>query len=94
MCLTAASISVGLIWFWTKFCMLFRMWSMRQNEFVADQYAYKLGYGTILASVLDKHMRSAPENGLLKALYSIHPHSDERIANLQNMRADYSLYNP
>lgn len=90
----AASISAGLIWLWTKFCMLFLMWSMRQNEFVADQYAYKLGYGTILASVLDKHMCSAPENALLKALYSTHPHSDDRIANLHNMGADYSLYNP
>lgn len=55
----AASISAGLIWLWTKFCMLFLMWSMRQNEFIADEYAYKLGYGEILASVLDRHMCSA-----------------------------------
>ena len=29
-------LSTGLIWLWTKFCMLFLMWSMRQNEYVAD----------------------------------------------------------
>lgn len=88
----AVSISAGLIWLWTKFCMLFLMWSMRQNEFVADEYAYKLGYGAMLASVLDRHMCSAPDNGLLKALYSTHPHSDDRIAHLQELGAEYSRY--
>lgn len=86
------SMSAALIWLWTKFCMLFLMWSMRQNEFVADEYAYKLGYGTILASVLDRHMCSAPESGLLKALYSTHPHSDDRVARLQDLGANYSRY--
>lgn len=88
----AASISSALIWLWTKFCMLFLMWSMRQNEFVADEYAYSLGYGAILASVLDRHMCSAPDNGLLKALYSTHPHSDDRVARLQDLGANYSRY--
>lgn len=88
----ATSISAGMIWLWTKFCMLFLMWSMRQNEFIADEYAYKLGYGAILASVLDRHMCSAPDNGLLKALYSTHPHSDDRVAHLQDLGANYSRY--
>lgn len=87
-----ASVSMGLIWLWTKFCMLFLMWSMRQNEYVADEYAYKLGYGAVLASVLDNHMCSSPNNGLLKALYSTHPHSDNRIAKLQELGANYSRY--
>lgn len=86
------SISTAVIWLWTKFCMLFLMWSMRQNEYVADEYAFQLGYGTILASVLDEHMCSAPENGLLKALYATHPHSDDRIARLQELGAEYSRY--
>ena len=86
------SISTASIWLWTKFCMLFLMWSMRQNEYVADEYAFQLGYGTILASVLDKHMCSAPENGLLKALYATHPQSDDRIARLQELGAEYSRY--
>lgn len=88
----AASVAAGLIWLWTKFCMLFLMWSMRQNEYVADAYAFQLGYGTILASILDRHMCSAPNNGLLKALYSTHPHSDDRIAKLQELGANYSRY--
>ncbi|MEE1057501.1 MAG: M48 family metalloprotease [Acutalibacteraceae bacterium] len=84
--------SSALIWLWTKFCMIFLMWSMRQNEFVADEYAYRLGYGTILASVLDRHMCTVPENGLLRALYSTHPYSDDRVARLQNLGANYSRY--
>lgn len=88
----AASVSAGLIWLWTKFCMLFLMWSMRQNEYIADEYAYKLGYGAILASVLDRHMCSKPENSFLKALYSTHPNSDDRVAKLQNLGAEYFAY--
>lgn len=72
--------------------MLFLMWSMRQNEYVADEYAFQLGYGATLASILDRNMCSAPNNGLLKALYSTHPHSDDRIAHLQELGANYSRY--
>lgn len=85
-------LSTVSIWLWTKFCMLFLMWSMRQNEFIADEYAYQIGYGETLASVLDRHMCSKPENGLLKALYSTHPNSDDRVAKLQNLGAEYYAY--
>lgn len=85
-------ISSLLIWLWTKFCMLFLMWSMRQNEYIADNYARKLGYGETLARVLDNQLCSPPENGLLKALYSTHPRSDDRIAKLQENGVDYSRF--
>lgn len=85
-------LSTVSIWLWTKFCMLFLMWSMRQNEFIADEYAYQIGYGETLASVLDRHMCSKPENGLLKALYSTHPNSDDRVAKLQTLGAEYYAY--
>lgn len=88
----AASISAGLIWIWTKFCMLFLMWSMRQSEYVADEFAVKLGYGNVLASVLDRYMGTVPNNGLLKALYSTHPNSDNRIAQMQELGVTYSRY--
>lgn len=86
------SLSSVMIWLWTKFCMLFLMWSMRQNEFVADEYAYQIGHGEVLASVLDRHMCTAPSSGLLKALYSTHPHSDDRIAHLQELGVNYSRF--
>lgn len=49
-----AGISTALSWLWVKFCMLFLMWSMRQNEYLADEFAYKIGFGLELATVLDK----------------------------------------
>ena len=72
--------------------MLFLMWSMRQNEFVADEYAFQLGYGSALARVLDCEMCSPPDNGLLKALFSSHPNTHDRIAHLQELGASYSRY--
>ena len=86
------SISSLSIWLWTKFCMLFLMWSMRQNEFVADEYAFQLGYGSALARVLDCEMCSPPDNGLLKALLSSHPNTHDRIAHLQELGVSYSRY--
>lgn len=86
------SISSVMIWLWTKFCLLFLMWSMRQNEYVADEYAFKLGYGRILASILDRQICSLPENSFFKALYSTHPRRDDRIARLQELGVDYSRF--
>lgn len=86
------TISSLAIWLWTKFCMIFLMWSMRQNEFIADEYASSLGYGCVLASILDKQVCSIPDNGLLKALYSSHPHNDDRIAHIQDLGVNYSRY--
>ena len=86
------SISSIAIWLWTKFCMLFLMWSMRQNEYLADEYAYKLGYGNILAYLLDQKLSSAPQKGLLKALYAKHPSNDDRITRLQELGATYSRW--
>lgn len=87
-----SGISVAAVWVWTKFCSLFLMWSMRKNELLADRYAFDLGFGDALARVLDGALRSPPENSLLKALYSSHPHTDDRIAQLQNLGVAYSRY--
>lgn len=87
-----AGISTGLSWLWTKFCMLFLMWSMRQNEYMADEYAYKIGFGMELAQALDQHLCDVPRNGLLKALYDTHPSNDDRIAALQNLGVPYARY--
>ena len=86
------SISFVTVWLWTIFCSLFLMWSMRQNEFIADQYAYDLGFGNCLARVLDTELSTSPENGLLKVLFASHPHTDDRIARLQELGASYSRY--
>lgn len=87
-----AGISTALSWLWVKFCMLFLMWSMRQNEYLADEFAYKIGFGLELATVLDQHISDVPHDGFLSALYSTHPCNDDRVAALQNLGVAYSRY--
>ncbi|MDD3219570.1 MAG: M48 family metalloprotease [Lachnospiraceae bacterium] len=89
--LLAGGFFTGAIWLWSRFCLLFLRWSMRQNELVADAYAYELGFGKELASALDV-MEASHTNGLLKALYSTHPDKHTRIAKLQQMGVQYSRY--
>lgn len=79
-------------WVWVKFCRLFLMWSMRQNEFVADEYAARIGFGYDLAYALDHQICDVPRNGFLDALYSTHPNNDERIAALQKLGVNYSRF--
>lgn len=82
----------GIIWLWTKFCMLFLMWSMRENEYDADEYAAKLGYGLGLAKGLDAIGTNKPQESFLKALYSTHPNTHDRIGRLQQMGVPYYRY--
>ena len=82
----------GIIWLWTKFCMLFLMWSMREHEYDADKYVYELGYGFELAKGLDAIGTSEPQESFLKALYSTHPNTHDRIGRLQQMGVSYYRY--
>jgi len=81
-----------IIWLWTKFCMLFLMWSSRKKEFDADAYAFELGYGFELAKVLDAIGTSEPQESFFRALYSTHPYTHDRIARLQTLGALYYRY--
>lgn len=44
---------VGLTWIWTKIGILLVMKSSRANEFEADEFSFKLGYGNELCKLLD-----------------------------------------
>ena len=85
-------ICSALVWLWTKFCMLFLMWSSRANEYVADKYAMEIGYGYELASALDSIATGVPQNSFMKALYASHPETHDRIGRLQEMGVPYSRY--
>jgi heat shock protein HtpX len=82
----------GIVWLWTKFCMFFLMWSMRENEYDADAYAFQLGYGLGLAKALDAIGTSEPQESFFKALYSTHPNTHDRIGRLQQMGVPYYSY--
>ena len=81
-----------IVFLWTKFCMLFLMWSSRKTEYEADQYAYEIGFGFQLASALDVIGWGAPKSSFLRALYSTHPDAHDRIAKLQELGVPYSRY--
>ena len=87
-----AGVSYGSTWIWVRFCKLFLMWSMRQNEFVADEFAAKIGFGYELAFALDHQLCDVPHNGFLNALFDSHPCNDDRIAALQKLGVCYSRY--
>ena len=88
----AGMFFAAIIWLWTKFCMLFLMWSVREKEYDADKYATELGYGFELAKGLDAIATSEPQEPFLKALYSTHPNTHDRIGRLQQMGVPYSRY--
>ena len=81
-----------IIRLWTKFCMLFLMWSSRENEYDADKYAAELGYGYELAKALDAIGTSEPQESFFKALYSTHPNTHDRIGRLQQSGVHYYRY--
>ena len=82
----------GIVWLWTKFCMLFLMWSSRANEYEADKYAFEIGLGYELAQALDTIGTGVPQSSFLKALYSTHPETNDRIGKLQELGVPYSRY--
>ena len=86
-------ISSLSIWLWTKICMIFLMISSRMNEYVADKYAYEIGFGLGLAKALEIiEGEQLPQNGLIRALYHSHPNYNERIAKLQELGVNYYAY--
>ena len=86
------ALCAGIVWLWTKFCMLFLMWSCRANEYEADKYAKQIGFGYELALALDSIGTGTPQNTFLNALYSTHPETNDRIGKLQEMGVPYSRY--
>lgn len=87
-----AGISTALSWLWVKFCMLFLMWSMRQNEYLADEFAHRIGFCIELATVLEQHLSDVPYDDFLRALYATHPCNGDRVAALQNLGVHYFRY--
>lgn len=82
----------GLTWLWSKLGVLLVMKSSRGNEYEADEFSVKLGYGEELCALLDNICGESPK-GLFANLVSSHPDTDDRIARIQAMGASYNLYN-
>lgn len=77
-------VLVAMMSLWTKLGTMLVMHSSRQNEFEADHFAHKLGYGTPLIHVLDSFGdEEVYKKGIFATLVASHPDPDERIAKLQ-----------
>ena len=58
----------------------------RRNEYMADKFAFTLGFGTQLAMVLDRYVgETAPANSLSDIMYATHPKTRKRIARIERM---------
>ena len=68
--------------------MLLVMKSSRANEYEADEFSFRLGYGNELCALLDS-FSGTNANGLFANLVSSHPDKDDRIARLQELGATY-----
>ena len=84
--IVADLLLTALIWLWTKLGILLCMYSSRQNEYLADKYAFDRGYGDELSSALqDLSGGSSNSKGLFANLVSSHPDTDKRIAKLNEL---------
>ena len=86
--LAMTAVVVGLTWIWTKIGVLLVMKSSHANEYEADEFSFRLGYGNELCALLDS-FSGTNANGLFANLVSSHPDKDDRIARLQELGATY-----
>lgn len=65
----------------------------RNNEYQADEFAYKIGYGEQLISglYLLKKISITQKPTLMEKMTSSHPHIAKRIARLENMNEDFKF---
>lgn len=79
---------IGMMWLWTKFGTILVMHSSRGNEFEADRFAYKCGYGESLIHVLDhfNDLDVPDSKGLWANLAASHPDPDQRIGKIQQLQ--------
>lgn len=71
------------MWLWTKLGVLICLSSSRSNEYLADRFAYDIGYGNQLCSVFSKLGAGETSKGLWATLNSTHPATADRVAKLR-----------
>ena len=73
---------------WTQIGVLLCMKTSRDNEYLADEFSFNLGYGNALCQLLSTLPSEKPK-GLFANLASSHPQSEARVARLQELGATY-----
>lgn len=78
-------VIAGFTRLWTKIGVMLVMRSSRNNEYVADEFAFELGYGDDLCSLLE-NVDTSESKGLFASLMSAHPPKEKRIEKLQQLK--------
>jgi len=82
--LIADVVLVLLMRLWTQIGVWLCMYSSRKNEYEADAYSVRLGYGRALCQVLAS-FGSSGSKGLFAALSSSHPKTEARIKKIESI---------
>lgn len=83
-------ILVLLMRIWNQIGVWLCMSSSRKNEFSADEYSHRCGYGEGLAQVLESFGNGGGATGLFAALASSHPNTADRVNKLRALSGAYA----
>lgn len=75
-------IILGLFQLWTLLGVVLVNWSSRRDEYSADAFANKLGYGESLAMFLDALDGDTPRMNKFSLMFQTHPDTVDRLAKL------------
>ncbi|XCP84530.1 M48 family metalloprotease [Roseburia hominis] len=81
----------GFMKVWSALGVALCMKTSRGNEYLADAFSFKLGYGDGLCAMLSALGGGEKPQGLFANLASSHPASVDRIARLQEMKNTQSI---
>lgn len=75
------------VWGYTQISGILLGANSRKNEYIADEYAYKLGYSNEMISVLYElqDININQKLSLIERLKSTHPYTSERIKRLEEL---------
>lgn len=74
---------------WSQIGVWLCMKSSRENEYLADEFSFNLGYGVSLCKFLDEYAGDSHAEGLFAALASSHPDTNDRVSRLQDLGCEY-----
>lgn len=77
---------------WSAVGVALCMKTSRGNEYIADEFAWKLGFGDELCTMLSRFssLEEKPQ-GLFASLASSHPESRDRISRIQTLTANTTI---
>ena len=81
-------VVAALMWVWTKLGQYLVLATGRSEEYLADEFSFKLGYSEGLCRFLDR-FAGGSSKGVFAVLSSSHPATDDRIGKLQQMGCTY-----